>query len=87
MNFLLAAKTILELLPAIINTVKTIEEAFPAGGSGKQKLELVRATLQATYDNVEDKVGQFDTLWKIIAPVVGSVVTFANSVGLFKKTA
>ena len=85
MNLLVAAKTILGLLPAIIDAVKAIEAAFPEGGKGQAKLELVKTTLQTAYDYAEDKVGSFDAVWKMVQPVVGAVVAFANNTGLFKK--
>ena len=86
MKVLEAMKIILSLLPAIIEAVKSIEAAFPNSGKGAEKMALVRATLQAAYESAVDKLGKFEDLWVIIQPVITAVVSFANSVGLFKKS-
>jgi hypothetical protein len=85
MNFLNAVKTVLGMLPALIEAIKAIEFAFPEGGKGAQKLELVRNILASTYTFAEDTVAQFETVWKMLVPVIASIVSFANTIGAFKK--
>lgn len=85
-NFIALAKTVLSLLPVIIQTVQAIESALPAQGQGAAKLELVKNTLQATFTTANDTVGTFEGLWNTLQPVVTSVVTFMNNTGVFKKS-
>jgi hypothetical protein len=86
-NFIALAKTVLSLLPVIIQAVQAVEAALPAQGQGAAKLELVKSTLQAAFATATDAVGTFEGLWSTLQPVVSSVVAFMNSTGIFKKSA
>lgn len=69
---------IVQLIPAVIEIVKTVETMFPLPGAGQEKLKLVRELLTTAHEGLE---GMWPTLEKLIA----AVVSFANSVGVFKK--
>lgn len=71
-------KLVISILPIIIEAVKQIEALFPESGNGRQKLELVKNILISADSNLEDS-------WPLISKVIGSVVAFCNSTGLFKK--
>jgi hypothetical protein len=73
------ALMILQMIPAIISSIKSIEEFLPASGIGKEKLAIIRAALENTYDNVKD-------IWPAIEKVVGLLIDLANSTGVFKKS-
>jgi len=68
---------ILKLLPAIIASIKALEEALPDSGTGKQKLQAIL-----------DIVVQVDNTASSILPQLTStidvLVSLFNSTGLFK---
>jgi hypothetical protein len=69
---------VVQLIPTVIEIVKTVENMFPMSGAGKEKLKLVRDMLTAAHGSIEE-------LWPSLERVVAAVVAFANSVGVFKK--
>jgi hypothetical protein len=69
---------VLQLLPAIIAAVRTVEEAIPLPGQGKAKLDLIIGIIQ---DTGEDVGAILPLITKTIARIVG---TF-NAIGIFKK--
>jgi len=85
MQFLTILKTIISLLPIIIDAVKAIEAAFPQGGQGAAKLEAIRATVAAAHEAATDVSGSFAAIWPAIQSAVGAVVGIANATGVFKK--
>jgi hypothetical protein len=85
MQFLTILKTILTLLPLLIEAVKAIEAAVPQGGQGAAKLDLIRQTLQAGYEVASDATVKFEAIWPALQSVIGSVVTLFNATGAFKK--
>jgi hypothetical protein len=78
---------VLALAPKIIEIVSSVEKMFPEGGAGAQKLELVKGMLQAAFDTLGNAKISFEEMWPTVQKIVASVVSFANSVGLFKKNA
>ena len=64
-----------QLLPVVIQAIKTIEQAVPESGKGAMKLELVRVMLEKAYGTSND----FMVLW----PTVSSAITVL--VKLFTK--
>ena len=82
-----ALKTILQLLPLIIQAVQAIEAAFPEGGNGKAKLEAIKGTLQGAYSVASDVTGSFEAVWPAISGAVSSVVALCNQTGIFRKSA
>ena len=87
MNFLQTVKTVLSLLPLIIQAIQSLEAAVPATGQGAAKLEAIKATLQAAYQGANDAMGSFEQLWPVIQASISSLVGLFNSTGVFKKTA
>lgn len=85
MNFLTIIKTLFQLLPLVIEAVKTIEAAFPAQGAGAAKLAIVKSTLESAYTTATDVQGSFETLWTPLQSMISGIVSIANSTGLFKK--
>jgi hypothetical protein len=72
--------TLMKLLPAIIAAVKAIEDAFPQGTKGAEKLEAVRQILQTLDDSTV-------SLWPQIAATIAVLVTQFNVMGVFTKSA
>lgn len=82
MNFFTILKLIISLLPQIIEIVKALETAIPAGGKGQDKLNALQEVLQTIYANSD--VGDlknisFDKLWSIVNGVTCTVVKLFNT--------
>ena len=71
-------KLIVQILPVLIELIKSIENALPEGGLGKQKLQFVRELIQNIAPELLDN-------WTTIEKVVTTIVTLFNQVGFFKK--
>lgn len=69
---------ILQLLPALIQAMKAIEEAIPGQGQGEQKLAAIRQILEA----VDSGVAKF---WPQIQTTISVLVGLFNTTGAFKK--
>jgi len=78
MGSLTTLRTVLTLLPAIIEAIKAIEAAIPGQGKGEQKLAAIRGIIAASYD-------QASVIMPIIERVVGVLVDTFNAVGVFRK--
>jgi len=85
MSWIIIAKTVLELLPALLEAIKAIESAIPESGSGKQKAELVRGALQAAYEVGGKSIATFEQIWPALQATIGVAVSTFNSIGVFKK--
>lgn len=85
MQYLTIIKTILALLPLILEAVKAIEAALPEGGQGAQKLALVRQAVQAGFDAAGEVAVSFEAVWPALEKTVGAVVGLFNTVGTFGK--
>jgi len=69
---------ILQIIPALIEIIVSIEKAFPQAGAGSEKLTLVKTILSETYASITD-------LWEPLEKIVAAVVAFANKIGAFSK--
>lgn len=85
MSYITIIKTLLVLLPSIIDAVKAVEAAFPGSGYGMAKLSVVRSAIESAYDVISDSTVSFDQLWPAVSGIIGKFVAVANSTGLFKK--
>ena len=81
MQFLIMARTILTLIPLIIQTVRAIEEAFPDSGKGDLKLDIIKTALESSV-GVSDDIDEegFSRIWPVIVKVVGSVLSIVKVV-------
>jgi hypothetical protein len=78
MGTLSTLRTVLSLLPAIIEAIKAIEEAIPGQGKGEQKLAAIRGIVAASYE-------QAAAIMPILERVIGVLVDTFNAVGVFTK--
>ena len=81
--------SILQLLPAIIGAVQSVEAAVPISGAGKAKLDLVLGTVTDAY-NAEQSIQKqlpLDKITPVITSVIARVVAMFNALGIFKKAA
>ena len=77
------AMTIVKLIPVVIAAVKSLEELIPVSGAGKQKLDLVMATVQDAFDGV---TSAWPTIQPILEKLIAGIVNLANQFGVFKKS-
>lgn len=71
-------KMALELLPAVITAVRTVEEALPQSGQGAAKLALIRGVIESAYDNATEA-------WPMVEKLITLTVNFFNKTGVFAK--
>ena len=83
-NFLAIFQLVLQLLPIIVDAVRTIERAYPQAGQGVQKLAMVQAILQSAYEDVSNAAVTFEKLWPTLRTAIGTVVALENKLGNFK---
>lgn len=83
MNFLQILKLVLQLLPLVLDAVKTVEASVNVSGNGAAKLELVKGILTNTVDigTDVDKAQYASAIEKTIS----LAVSFFNTTGIFKK--
>jgi len=75
-----AALLVANLLPVIIDIVKTLENAVSRSGVGNEKLSSLRAILEVIY-SISPGSQTFDEVWPIINKVVNTIVTLFNNIG------
>jgi len=71
-------RTVLSLIPALVDAIKAIEEAIPGRGKGEQKLAAIRQIIEATYDRAAD-------LWPYVERTITTLVSLFNTTGVFRK--
>lgn len=79
----------LQLFPAILASVKSLEDTVPIPGAGKAKLDLILGFVQAAY-NAEQSIQKeipWSTLVEVVKGAVTAIVTAFNAIGVFKKSA
>lgn len=75
MQYLIIIRTVVSLLPAIIEIVKQLDEAIPDSGQGSNKLELLRVILEAGAETASNAKEAFELAWPAIQKVVAAVVS------------
>ena len=71
------ALMILQLIPAILGIITSLETAIPMSGQGKTKLDLVKSFVSISCDTAIE-------IWPAIEKMVASFVSVANTIGIFK---
>jgi len=71
-------KLIVQILPTLIELIRSIEAVLPEAGIGKQKLQFVRELIQSVAPELLDA-------WPTIEKVVATIVGLFNQLGFFKK--
>lgn len=75
-------KVYVELFPAIINTIITLEQVIPLPGQGKAKLELILAMIQQLSSEIKDI--NFEELKGTITNIVSTIVSALKLLEVFK---
>jgi hypothetical protein len=78
MNTFSTLRTILALIPALIEAIKAIEEAIPGSGKGEQKLAAIRGIIEASYEHAS-------SIMPVVEKVIKVLVDTLNATGVFKK--
>jgi hypothetical protein len=74
-----------QLFPLLIQIVQQVEQAFPQGGNGANKLEMVRSGLESAFKNYTEAKVTFDQTWPTLKVFIDGAVKLYNSTGQFKK--
>lgn len=69
---------ILQLIPALIQAMRAIEEAIPGQGQGEAKLSAIRQILEA----VDAGAAKY---WPQLQATIGVLVNLFNTAGVFRK--
>lgn len=86
MNYFTIIKSVLSLLPIVIDAIKAIEAAFPEGTKGHIKLDIVKSTVESAYSVATDVVAPFESIWPVLSGMITAIVTAFNASGLFKTS-
>ena len=74
------ALMLLQMIPALIQAAKSLEEFYPGEGKGKEKIAIIRELIESSYSEIKDA-------WPAIEKAVAMIVNLANATGVFKKSA
>lgn len=85
MKFLVILQQIVQLLPLLVQVIKTVEDAIPGQGKGEQKLVFIRSLMEQTYTSASDAMVKFEDLWPALSGAIGALVTAFNNTGVFKR--
>ena len=85
MKFIALAKMIVSLMPILISAIKAAEAAIPESGKGREKLVIVRGTIEAAYVFAFDTEMAFDEVWPSIKKAVDAIVAAFNAAKVFDR--
>ena len=86
MQFINVLKTILSLLPLLIQAIQLLEQAVPDSKNGTAKLEALREIVSSAYTVSTDVTASFESIWPTIQKSVAALVGLFNTVGKFTKS-
>lgn len=69
---------VIQMVPALIELIKALENALPIAGIGGEKLAAVRKIIEATFDGAQE-------IWPVVEKVISVLVDLFNATGIFKK--
>jgi len=69
---------VLQMLPLLLEVIKSVEKFIPGSGNGKEKLIMVKDIITTTYTEAA-------TLMPVIEKIVGIAVSTANKTGAFDE--
>lgn len=80
MNFFQILRVITSLLPLLHEIIDQVESAFPQGGYGAQKLDLVKNAIEKTMAISDTTGAMFNATWPAISGVVANMVALKKLV-------
>jgi hypothetical protein len=78
MNAFSTFRTIMLMLPFLIEGIKALEEAIPGQGQGEQKLAAIRSMIEILYEPAKE-------IMPLIEKVIGVLVNTFNATGVFRQ--
>jgi hypothetical protein len=84
-SFLIIMQVLGQLLPIIVQTIKSVEEVLPGSGQGPAKLSMVKTMLQNAVTAAGQMEVTFEQLWPAMQSVITILVAAYNATGAFKK--
>jgi hypothetical protein len=78
MAALTTVSIILQMIPAILEIIKSVEEQIPQSGKGNEKREYIKNVLTTVYPQVIE-------IWALVEKIINASVTLYNATGVFKK--
>ena len=73
------ALIILQLIPALISIISSLEAAIPMSGQGKVKVDMVKNFINVSSDTLAE-------IWPAVEKIVEIFVTGMKAVGVFKNS-
>ena len=83
MNFIEIFKLVVQLLPLLIEAIKSIEATIPGTGRGEMKLALIRSALESSSEAAG--MLDFESIWGVASKLISGIVNIFNSTGVFSK--
>lgn len=74
------------LFPLILQTIKTVEAAFPQGGQGAAKLAVVQGVVEHALTVSSGLQVGAEKILPVLAPIVTGAVHILNATGVFNRT-
>jgi hypothetical protein len=74
------------LFPLIVQTIKTVESAFPQGGQGAAKLAVVQGVVEHALNVSTGLQVSAEKIIPVLSPIVSGVVSILNTTGVFNRT-
>lgn len=84
-TFIAIITLVTQLIPLVLQIIASVEAAFPQGGQGKAKLDMVKGTLEQAFNSITDAKVTFEQVWPTLNSLVTSIVALKNATGEFKK--
>lgn len=69
---------VIQIIPALIQLIKGIEDVLPNAGLGADKLKAVREIIEAAYEGASE-------IWPVLEKVISVLVALFNKTGVFKS--
>lgn len=74
-------RTVVALLPAVLEAIKTVEQMFPHAKIGNFKLALVRSMLEVHTPGNISAEASFESIWPAIQRCISVVVALRKHLG------
>ena len=84
-EILLIIQLINALFPLILQTIKTVESAFPQGGQGAAKLAVVQGVVEHALTVSSGLQVSAEKILPVLSPIVAGAVSILNATGVFTK--
>lgn len=75
---------IIGMLPDLIKLMGTVQTAL-GSGTGAQKLEIVKSTVQTAYDVAKPVSTSFEEFWPKVASLIGTIKTNMGAAKLTRQ--